>query len=51
MLRRGKIVSNINKADPLFLCTKKVDRFLKFFLFINGNPAAKNRPNALKLKI
>ena len=51
MLRSGKIVSNINKAAPRFLCTKKVDRFLKFFLLINGIPAEKNRPNALKLKI
>ena len=51
MLTRGKIVSNINNAVPRFLCVKKVDKFLKFFLFIKGMPAAKNKPNALKLNI
>ena len=51
MLTRGKIVSNTNNAVPRFLCVKKVDKFLKFFLFIKGIPAAKNKPNALKLNI
>ena len=51
MLTRGKIVSNINKAAPRLLCVKKVDKFLKFFLFMKGMPAAKNKPNALKLNI
>ena len=47
MLTRGKIVSNTNNAVPRFLCVKKVDKFLKFFLFIKGMPAAKNKPNVV----